>query len=207
MTIAAPSGAGAGQPSTGSPGSGNGRFAGAAAIGAGNSRHPGTGLYQHCHAPGSRRAGDPQQHPRYGATSGPGPHHRSGEFGSGASRGGRFTGRSCWKAPRLMRPLPVWCSGGQHTAAWRLNFKVTGEIRPLPPQVEVTLLRRQPRSLGQLSVNTPRPAPLVSPFLTSATPVILDVEDNGLGLTAAAPDGLTSGGFWPDSDAGTGWFS
>ena len=66
---------------------------------------------------------------------------------------------------------------------------MTGEIRPLHPQVEVTLLRSSQEALANIRKHAQASSACVT--------VILDVEDNGKGLVTAAstPDGLTSGGF------------
>jgi signal transduction histidine kinase len=76
------------------------------------------------------------------------------------------------------------------------EFKVTGEIRPLHPQVEVTLLRSSQEALANIRKHAQATTVCVTLSYLGDT-VILDVEDNGVGLTPAAstPDGLTSGGF------------
>ena len=76
------------------------------------------------------------------------------------------------------------------------EFKVTGEIRPLQPQVEVTLLRSNQEALANVRKHAQATSACVTLSYLGDT-VILDVEDNGKGLETAAPtpDGLTSGGF------------
>jgi signal transduction histidine kinase len=76
------------------------------------------------------------------------------------------------------------------------EFKVTGEIRPLHPQVEVTLLRSCQEALANIRKHAQATTVCVTLSYLGDT-IILDVEDNGVGLAqpAATPDGLTSGGF------------
>jgi signal transduction histidine kinase len=76
------------------------------------------------------------------------------------------------------------------------EFKVTGEIRPLHPQVEVTLLRSSQEALANVRKHAQATTVCVTLSYLGDT-VILDVEDNGKGLMqkVEARDGLTSGGF------------
>jgi signal transduction histidine kinase len=76
------------------------------------------------------------------------------------------------------------------------EFKVTGEIRSLHPQVEVTLLRSSQEALANIRKHAQATTVCVTLSYLGDT-IILDVEDNGVGLAqpAATPDGLTSGGF------------
>lgn len=76
------------------------------------------------------------------------------------------------------------------------EFKVTGEIRPLHPQVEVTLLRSSQEALANIRKHAQATNACVTLSYLGDT-VILDVEDDGVGLAqpATTHDGLTSGGF------------
>ncbi|MCP4417018.1 MAG: sensor histidine kinase [Chloroflexi bacterium] len=74
------------------------------------------------------------------------------------------------------------------------EFKVTGEIRPLHPQVEVTLLRSSQEALANVRKHAQATTTCVTlSYLGDA--VILDVEDDGVGLMSTTPNGLTSSGF------------
>lgn len=75
------------------------------------------------------------------------------------------------------------------------QFQVTGEQQALHPDIEVTLLRSAQEALANIRKHAA--AHDVSVTLSYlGDMVILDVEDDGVGLTAAAPmDELTSSGF------------
>ena len=102
--------------------------------------------------------------------------------------------------PELLESTPFDAAIGRVVQQWEAHsgveatFKVTGEIRPLHPQVEVTLLRSSQEALANIRKHAQATTACVTLSYLGDT-VILDVEDNGLGLTTTAPDGLTSGGF------------
>ena len=75
------------------------------------------------------------------------------------------------------------------------QFQVTGEQQSLHPNIEVTLLRSTQEALANIRKHASAAEVSVTLSYLSDT-VILDVEDDGIGLTASAPtDGLTSSGF------------
>jgi signal transduction histidine kinase len=104
--------------------------------------------------------------------------------------------------PELLESTPFDQAIARVVAQWAAHsgvdaeFKVTGEIRPLHPQVEVTLLRSSQEALANIRKHAQATSACVTLSYLGDT-VILDVEDDGAGLPqqAAAPDGLTSGGF------------
>ncbi|MCA9942794.1 MAG: GAF domain-containing sensor histidine kinase, partial [Anaerolineales bacterium] len=104
--------------------------------------------------------------------------------------------------PELLESTPFDQAIGRVVEQWAAHsgvaaeFKVTGEIRPLHPQVEVTLLRSSQEALANIRKHAQASSACVTLSYLGDT-VILDVEDNGKGLVTAAstPDGLTSGGF------------
>ncbi len=92
----------------------------------------------------------------------------------------------------IARVVEQWTAHSGVTA----EFKVTGDIQPLHPHVEVTLLRSSQEALANIRKHAQATSACVTLSYLGDT-VILDVEDDGVGLPqqAAAPDGLTSGGF------------
>jgi signal transduction histidine kinase len=105
--------------------------------------------------------------------------------------------------PELLESTPFDQAIDRVVAQWasysgvEADFKVTGNIQPLHPQVEVTLLRSSQEALANIRKHAQATAACVTLSYLGDT-VILDVEDNGIGLSAngdAVPDGLTSGGF------------
>ena len=92
----------------------------------------------------------------------------------------------------ISRVVEQWASHSGVTA----EFKVTGEIQPLHPQVEVTLLRSSQEALANIRKHAQATTACVTLSYLGDT-VILDVEDNGIGVAqnAAIYDGLTSSGF------------
>ena len=104
--------------------------------------------------------------------------------------------------PELLESTPFDQAIARVVAQWAAHsgvaaeFKVTGEIRPLHPQVEVTLLRSSQEALANVRKHAQATTTCVTLSYLGDT-VILDVEDNGRGVAqnAATPDGLTSGGF------------
>lgn len=104
--------------------------------------------------------------------------------------------------PELLESTPFEQAIGRAVAQWATHsgveaeFRVTGEIRPLHPQVEVTLLRSSQEALANIRKHAQATTACVTLSYLDDT-IILDVEDNGVGLAqkAEAPDGLTSSGF------------
>jgi signal transduction histidine kinase len=104
--------------------------------------------------------------------------------------------------PELLESTQFDQAIGRVVAQWAAHcgaaaeFKVTGDIQPLHPQVEVTLLRSSQEALANIRKHAQATNACVTLSYLSDT-VILDVEDDGVGLPqqAAEPDGLTSGGF------------
>ncbi|GJM41837.1 MAG: hypothetical protein DHS20C20_21190 [Ardenticatenaceae bacterium] len=104
--------------------------------------------------------------------------------------------------PELLESNPFDQAIGRVVEQWAAHsgvaaeFRVTGEIRPLHPQVEVTLLRSSQEALANIRKHAQATTACVTLSYLGDT-VILDVEDNGVGLTqkASTPDGLTSSGF------------
>ena len=104
--------------------------------------------------------------------------------------------------PELLESTPFDQAIARVVAQWAAHsgvaaeFKVTGEIRPLHPQVEVTLLRSSQEALANIRKHAQATSACITLSYLGDT-VILDVEDDGVGLPqqGAAPDGLTSGGF------------
>ncbi len=104
--------------------------------------------------------------------------------------------------PELLESTPFDQAIGRVVEQWAAHsgvaaeFKVTGNIQPLHPQVEVTLLRSSQEALANVRKHAQATSACVTLSYLGDT-VILDVEDDGVGLQqqAAAPDGLTSGGF------------
>ncbi|MCB8927603.1 MAG: sensor histidine kinase [Ardenticatenaceae bacterium] len=92
----------------------------------------------------------------------------------------------------INRVVEQWAAHSGVTA----EFRVTGEIQPLHPQVEVTLLRSSQEALANIRKHAQANTACVTLSYLGDT-VILDVEDDGVGLAQqkTAPDGLTSGGF------------
>ncbi|MFZ1398828.1 MAG: GAF domain-containing sensor histidine kinase [Candidatus Promineifilaceae bacterium] len=104
--------------------------------------------------------------------------------------------------PELLESTPFDQAIGRVVAQWAAHsgvvaeFKVTGKIRPLHPQVEVTLLRSSQEALANVRKHAQATTACVTLSYLGDT-VILDVEDDGVGLAqqVAVPDSLTSGGF------------
>lgn len=104
--------------------------------------------------------------------------------------------------PEVLESTPFDQAIGRVVEQWATRsgvaaeFKVTGEIRPLHPQVEVTLLRSSQEALANIRKHAQASTACVTLSYLGDT-VILDVEDNGVGLAqkATTPDGLTSSGF------------
>ena len=104
--------------------------------------------------------------------------------------------------PELLESNPFDQAIGRVVEQWAAHsgvaaeFRVTGEIRPLHPQVEVTLLRSSQEALANIRKHAQATTACVTLSYLGDT-VILDVEDNGVGLMqkASTPDGLTSSGF------------
>ncbi len=104
--------------------------------------------------------------------------------------------------PELLESTPFDQAIGRVVEQWAAHsgvaaeFKVTGTIRPLHPQVEVTLLRSSQEALANVRKHAQATTACVTLSYLGDT-IILDVEDNGRGVLpqAATPDGLTSSGF------------
>lgn len=104
--------------------------------------------------------------------------------------------------PELLESTPFDQAIGRVVEQWAAysgvaaEFRVTGEIRPLHPQVEVTLLRSSQEALANIRKHAQATTACVTLSYLGDT-IILDVEDNGNGMPrqAATPDGLTSSGF------------
>ncbi|MCB8977403.1 MAG: GAF domain-containing sensor histidine kinase [Ardenticatenaceae bacterium] len=104
--------------------------------------------------------------------------------------------------PELLESTPFDQAIGRVVEQWSAHsgvdaeFKVTGDIQPLHPQVEVTLLRSSQEALANVRKHAQATAACITLSYLGDT-VILDVEDDGVGLPqqATTPDGLTSGGF------------
>jgi signal transduction histidine kinase len=103
--------------------------------------------------------------------------------------------------PEVLEGAPLHEAIAKVVKTWSANneisaqFQVTGEQQPLHPNIEVTLLRSTQEALANIRKHAA--ADMVSVTLSYlGDTVILDVEDDGVGLMASAPaDGLTSSGF------------
>ncbi len=102
--------------------------------------------------------------------------------------------------PELLESMPFDEAIARVVQQWAAHsgmaaeFKVTGERRPLHPQVEVTLLRSCQEALANIRKHAQAHATCITLSYLGDT-VILEVEDDGVGLNPSTPDGLTSSGF------------
>ncbi len=71
---------------------------------------------------------------------------------------------------------------------------ITGDARPMPPDVEVTLLRAVQEALANVRKHASA-SRLAVTLSYMGDEVVLDVQDNGVGIGAAAADPLLSSGY------------
>ena len=71
---------------------------------------------------------------------------------------------------------------------------ITGDARPMPPNVEVTLLRAVQEALANVRKHASA-SRLAVTLSYMGDEVVLDVQDNGIGVGAAATDPLLSSGY------------